>query len=344
MDKRRARFRIVYCILILALLSISLMGCNYIRLGRDLIEALDDLSKEYVVVGDFVVRLIEPSYSDDKYYNIYGIADASKEKEELTIPKQIDGIAVTGISSDFGSYFQSPSLKKLFWQGDQQLRHRHIVDACPEFKYVVFTSADPSDYTQFFTENYVYTFWASRLDYPPPVILLDEVKAWVVEHEDIYYVPEYVIDSPSPNVYFNRNYPISFSELSDKFESEWLHSIFSKMNDNEALRDKIIEDLGSDFINEFDNLNSFLNALLSEPCYDELATEFNILNSMSYVWIDYLEEGEQIKTVPSAPIREGYEFMGWYFDELCTQKADFNDFAKGESNLAFYAGWSALSD
>ena len=42
-------------------------------------------------------------------------------------------------------------------------------------------------------------------------------------------------------------------------------------------------------------------------------------------------------TQPNAPIREGYEFIGWYTDSACTKTFDFN--AGVGEDTALYAGW-----
>jgi len=64
--------------------------------------------------------------------------------------------------------------------------------------------------------------------------------------------------------------------------------------------------------------------------------------NLGYAWIDYLEEGEQIITLPPTPEREGYEFTGWYSDEECNNKADLNSFVKTDTDAKFYAGWKEI--
>ncbi|MBE5763206.1 MAG: hypothetical protein E7338_03165 [Clostridiales bacterium] len=58
-----------------------------------------------------------------------------------------------------------------------------------------------------------------------------------------------------------------------------------------------------------------------------------------YHWVDYLEEGDKILTIPSDPAREGYSFRGWYLDAACTNIFDFNSYVKDETPLVLYAGW-----
>lgn len=57
-----------------------------------------------------------------------------------------------------------------------------------------------------------------------------------------------------------------------------------------------------------------------------------------YCWIDDLEIGEKIKTIPEDPIREGYEFAGWY---KAGQEEPFNftAYTKDENELELFAKW-----
>lgn len=61
-----------------------------------------------------------------------------------------------------------------------------------------------------------------------------------------------------------------------------------------------------------------------------------------YAWIDYLEPGDRIKTLPPAPQRAGYEFTGWYMDEQCTTVADFESIVKEDADINLYAGWEKI--
>ena len=200
-NKRKSiLFRAVLCVLILASLSVSLIGCNIIRDARDLIGALDDLSKTYKSVGDFSIQFNEELST----CSILGISDAGKDKEELIIPKELDGMSVVGIGWFWYSSIISPTLKKLFWAGDQAIYNQIVVNDCPVLDNVIFTSADPTVYEQFFDKTRVYGFGRNT-----HVILIDEVKQWVIEHSDDYYVSETIINSPSPNVEYYYNYEIS---------------------------------------------------------------------------------------------------------------------------------------
>lgn len=58
-----------------------------------------------------------------------------------------------------------------------------------------------------------------------------------------------------------------------------------------------------------------------------------------YAWIDYLEEGEELEVIPSAPKRDGHRFDGWYLESDCVNKADLTTITKGPENIIFYANW-----
>lgn len=332
MNVKNTKFyrRIFGSVLILSLLSIFLAGCN-----------------NYKDLDDFRVEFSE----DHSRYYIRGISESGKEKEELVIPSTINNAPVVGLGSVYApSYFSSPNLKKLFWSGGQELNNKRIIDACPELETVVFTSACPSDYRSFFLDSYVWVFYHDKKLIR--IILLNEVKEWILEHEDLYYVPDYIIDSPSPNVYFNLNYSITSSDFSDEFKEEWFKAFYSKIlnKENDELLRRINEDLivyceqknyDIDMLQQLksDEVVDFIFEFLSEHVYEELKTESNILNHENYTWIDYIEDGERIKTMPPEPTRDGHEFTGWYLDRKCTQKADFKSFVKDGKDTTFYAGW-----
>ena len=95
-----------------------------------------------------------------------------------------------------------------------------------------------------------------------------------------------------------------------------------------------------------EDINEFLAYLVeycSENNYDEsILNEIDVLCRGGYVWIDYLEKGDKIKTKPKYPGRNGYEFTGWYLDRGCTKRASLSIFVKGEEDISFYAGWKKV--
>ena len=335
--------RLMCCVLLLTMLSISLIGCN---------------QSDYTVVGDFEVQIFETAYVNT--YRISAISKTAKNKEELVIPNELNGIPVSALGSQFGPIFDSPNLKKLFWAGDQKLNNKRIIDSCPELDIVVFTSLMPTSYKEFFTEDYAWAFRPSAEPKSIQIILLNEVKDWMVEYKVLdeirwlidykeYYVPEYIINSPSPNVYFYRNYSATISEFCDKFKCEWLLSTYSKVMNDEALLEKINKQLDGSFdkdtLNSFNDLDDYCNffyTFLSEHFYEELTTDLDIIRCANCFWIDYIEAGEKIKTMPPEPTREGYKFTGWYSDENCTNKVNLQTVVKADSDLSFYAGWEEI--
>ena len=53
------------------------------------------------------------------------------------------------------------------------------------------------------------------------------------------------------------------------------------------------------------------------------------------------KQNECISRPDEEPVREGYNFLGWYKDAACTQRWDFDDPIPG--NMTLYAGWQILS-
>ena len=61
-----------------------------------------------------------------------------------------------------------------------------------------------------------------------------------------------------------------------------------------------------------------------------------------YYYVDYIASGEKIVNVPPKPLREDYQFSGWYKDLELTIEFDFeNDtvMLDKDSELRLYAKW-----
>jgi len=52
---------------------------------------------------------------------------------------------------------------------------------------------------------------------------------------------------------------------------------------------------------------------------------FNFETDINYgvYWVDDVDYGEKIEYIPANPVREGYEFGGWYKETECINKWDF---------------------
>ncbi|MFA6867216.1 MAG: InlB B-repeat-containing protein [Clostridia bacterium] len=64
----------------------------------------------------------------------------------------------------------------------------------------------------------------------------------------------------------------------------------------------------------------------------------NEINEGIY-WMDHLEEGKKLKTIPANPIREEYEFTGWYVEKECINIINLEEITMGEETITLYAGW-----
>ena len=74
--------------------------------------------------------------------------------------------------------------------------------------------------------------------------------------------------------------------------------------------------------------------------YNAVRVYLNEYNN-GYYWIDNLNIGDKILTIPQKPQRAGYTFVCWCLDEAGTQPFDFNTYVKADSDLVLYAKWMA---
>lgn len=65
----------------------------------------------------------------------------------------------------------------------------------------------------------------------------------------------------------------------------------------------------------------------------------------SFYYVDYVEMEDKIKNTPLSPVREGYQFDGWYKEKECIIKFDFaSDSVSVNENgeMRLYAKWKSL--
>ncbi len=115
-------YKKICLILILIITAFSLTSC---------------VQYEEVIVGDFVYVLSDHS---DLYYNVVGISEEGKEKKELVIPSEINGIPVTNIGYSFHLYwepicnFESENLEILYFSVLLEINAPQVFKNCPNFK------------------------------------------------------------------------------------------------------------------------------------------------------------------------------------------------------------------
>ncbi|MDE5602090.1 MAG: InlB B-repeat-containing protein [Clostridia bacterium] len=319
---KSAIIKLMCCVLLIAMLSISLIGCN-------------NASKE---IDDFRVEF----YESTNEYVLRDISKTGRNKDELVIPTCLNEIPVTCLRE---SCIKSPSLRKIFWSGNQSLMGNRLVYDCVELDTIVLTSTNFNNYKQFFTKAKCNAFSPSgpvSQKRPMKLVMLNNVKEKIPY--DCYSDCCFYYDIRLPNINYYYNY--AFSSEMYSIEYKRVESVLAKIKNNDEMSKKIEEAFKKLTVNEVNDLTDAWN-LLSLIIYEniddeEVLTELSIINRGYCVWIDYIEAGERIKTMPPEPTREGYKFTGWYLDEKCTQKADLNTVVKGDSDLSFYAGWKEI--
>ena len=62
-----------------------------------------------------------------------------------------------------------------------------------------------------------------------------------------------------------------------------------------------------------------------------------------YYWIDDIDDGEKLEVIPPDPTRDGYVFDGWYCEEECVNRFDF-DSAIIKSEPVFFTTYEVIED
>lgn len=77
---------------------------------------------------------------------------------------------------------------------------------------------------------------------------------------------------------------------------------------------------------ECEKLSVDTNGWLNEAWLANLQYMYNYegAENHGYFWIDDIDNGEKVEVTPDTPEREGYTFGGWYTEEECVNKFDFN--------------------
>lgn len=319
--------KIVCCATLMVMMCIIMTACTGYTLS-------------YTDVDGFDICHVRHYNEQTEVFTLVGISKLGKHQEELVIPKYINEVEITHIGSDLTPCIRSNTLKKLFWNGKQHLNNDRIVGDCAELSTVVLTSYNVDDYKQFFTPDYAYAFYPTSTKRNTKLILIDCMKHKLLQSPNKYYVADYAINSPTANVLYYYNYPNT-----DVAEHHYYHLVYvvlEKLANDEELWEKaqmLFDEGGYDNFNEND-IFDFVQLFFTEYNYDEEI--LNIVNTIrlgGYAWIDYLEPGDKINTLPPTPQREGYEFAGWYIDEQCTTKINFKNIVKEDADIKLYAGW-----
>ncbi|MDE6275624.1 MAG: InlB B-repeat-containing protein [Clostridia bacterium] len=140
----------------------------------------------------------------------------------------------------------------------------------------------------------------------------ENLKKIYVVGEHYHFVREERVFSKCPNlekIIFLNN---KNEQYYDVVKDDW--TVFmSKMNYNRLFADK--ESAAED-----NEKSPYFYAA-------NISFNYNYKNAPNnrYYWIDDVEDGKLIVFIPPDPIREGYEFQGWYKENDCINKWDFDN-------------------
>lgn len=126
-------------------------------------------------------------------------------------------------------------------------------------------------------------------------------------------------------VYFNKHFSIHLESFVDCPNLKKAMKIFTGYS-LEINMDKVKNYYCLDTYNEvFNNSKIYAANVSYKYNYDVPAsTEQGVRSEDRYYWIDDYDYGSKIEFIPDDPIREGYTFDGWYKEEECINKWDFD--------------------
>lgn len=97
--------------------------------------------------------------------------------------------------------------------------------------------------------------------------------------------------------------------------------------------------LDPEFKSEFKSINDVKESITLYAKWEEVKNKFEVsfeTNGGDAIAKQTVNENETV-TEPTAPLKEGYVFVGWFTDEELTKEYDFN--TKVTGNLVLYAKW-----
>jgi len=264
---------------------------------------------------------------------LISITGEAFNSEEVVIPETVRGYEVNYIKNN---RFSSPNIEKFFISGKNYGFESESVFSTSKGKFsklekLIFLSSNYKKYRKGFSipgekrnKNGPYT---------SPMAMI-----YVTSNSFDDFYNEYIISYESLKV-ANISYLYNYNE-EPHYDCYWEHG-----DDREVLFDMLSENpikegyeldgwyTDKEGENEFDLLDK-ANNREDLQVYAKWQTPND-----GYYWIDDIEEGEKIKTIPINPERDDYEFTGWYEEEECINKINLEEIIMGEETITLYAGW-----
>ena len=118
----------------------------------------------------------------------------------------------------------------------------------------------------------------------------------------------------------------------------YTNGFYSKINPyvDRELSIYVPEGCVSIFKERYSNIEGLPNILSANVSY---LYNYSGAPNNGYAWVDYVEQGCTISTLPQAPQRDGFVFTGWYLDKDCTISIELDNYILLNDKLIIYAGW-----
>ncbi len=294
-------------VVLLLALTLVLTGCSFLE-GMLISEV------EKIEYGDFIYNKIEVFNEESENARIIAFStQEGLQKSEIVFPSEIDGFTVIRIGNvEVDGVFGVEEPENYFKNENSQVKKVFVPAGVDLYIANESWSLFPSP-----IEKAVLLSVYSELTY-----IFQGPRAQRIRDGNIYICKTIIIPCGYKENY-NELYVANFVESNIQFQLNY------KVENVEQLMETKRKELE--------------NELISGESQQYMLAKYRheLTHNEGVYWIDHLDEGQNLITIPENPTRDGYTFEGWYLDEECTISADLSTITPNPdgTTLFLYAKW-----